>query len=61
MTTDWRTRIWIKDSMNTSPEEWKSMVDLKESYVWIDYVSMPQPTAVLRAVSYTHLRAHETQ
>ena len=48
MTTDWRTRIWIKDSMNTSPEEWKSMVDLKESYVWIDYVSMPQPTAVLR-------------
>jgi len=24
------------------------MVDLKECYVWIDYVSMPQPTAVIR-------------
>ena len=32
----------------TSAEDMKRMVDLKECYVWLDYVSMPQPTAVIR-------------
>ena len=48
VTTDWRTRIWVTESIMTSAEDMKRMVDLKECYVWLDYVSMPQPTAVIR-------------
>ena len=38
----------LTESIMTSAEDMKRMVDLKECYVWLDYVSMPQPTAVIR-------------
>jgi hypothetical protein len=51
VTTDWRTRIWVTSASTTTAEELKVLCDPKDCYVWIDYVSMPQPTAVLMGSS----------